>query len=307
MTGKPSSWDSCNASAGPRCCLQHRDSVSPGVQSLPPAALGQVPTQPGRLHGGLATYLNREPQEGTCVPLTSVWPVLHTRRLPPAPAGHQQMLHTCSPSERAPFPGRDRAPACVLRLRMGPHLPRAALSLPGALNPSVQSPSQIQPVPTLASRSPLLHSSGHRTGTRRRRTRVGGGALAGSRGGECLGMQRRGLSDICPGNYGGRGLQDAARRGTEGLVRDGGARRGRWVCDLVVRGSGTSPGEKGRAARVWKEDWTLVRDGDRRGWTRAACGRFERVTLGAGGGRARPEFCWNAEKGGLGTGTCGWV
>ena len=26
-------------------------------------------------------------------------------------AGHQQMLHTCSPSERAPFPGRDRAPS----------------------------------------------------------------------------------------------------------------------------------------------------------------------------------------------------
>ena len=110
-----------------------------------------------------------------------------------------------------------------------------------------------------------------------------------------------------PGNYGGRGLQDAARRGTEGLVRDGGASRGPQGCDLVVRGSGTSPGEKGRVARVWKEDWTLVRDGDRRGWTRAACGRFERVTLGAGGGRARPEFCWNAEKGGLGTGTCGWA
>ena len=38
------------------------------------------------------------------------------------------------------------------------------------------------------------------------------------------------------------------RRGTEGLVRDGGARRGRRGCDPVVRGLGTSPGEKGRAA-----------------------------------------------------------
>ena len=27
------------------------------------------------------------------------------------PAGHQQMLHARSPSERAPFPGRDRAPS----------------------------------------------------------------------------------------------------------------------------------------------------------------------------------------------------
>ena len=138
---------------------------------------------------------------------------------------------------------------------------------------------------------------------------MGGGALAGSRRGECLGTQWRGLSDICPGNlenYRGRSDQDAARRRTEGLVRDGGARSGRRGCDPVVRGSGTSPGEKGRAARVWKEDWPLVRRGDRRGWTRASCGRFEPGTLGAGAGRARAEFCWNTEKGGLGTGTCGW-
>ena len=29
--------------------------------------------------------------------------------------------------------------------------------------------------------------------------------------------------------------------------------------------------------------------------------------FGAGGGRTLAEFCWNAEKGGLGTGTCGWA
>ena len=92
-------------------------------------------------------------------------------------------------------------------------------------------------------------------------------------------------------------------RGRGGAGEAGGAVI-RWV---GARGSGTSPGEKGRAARVCKEDWTLVRSRDRRGWTGAARGRFERVTLGAGGGRARAEFRWNAEKGGLGTGTCGWA
>ena len=51
----------------------------------------------------------------------------------------------------------------------------------------------------------------------------------------------------------------------------------------------------------------LGSSGCRRGWTGGACGRFERVTLGAGRGRARAEFCWNAEKGGLGTGTCEWA
>ena len=140
----------------------------------------------------------------------------------------------------------------------------------------------------------------------------GGGCVGGvARGQMSWDAARRGRSDVCPGNlenFGGRSDQDAALGGTEGLVRDGGARRGRRGCDPVVRGSGsgTSPGEKRRAARVWKEGWTLVRGGDRRGWAGAAWGRFERVTLGAGGERARAEFCWNAEKGGLGTGTCGW-
>ena len=154
------------------------------------------------------------------------------------------------------------------------------------------------------------------------RTQDGDAPAEDPRGGGCVGgvargqmswdAERRGRSDVCPGNlenFGGRSDQDAALGGTEGLVRDGGARRGRRGGDPVVRGSGsgTSPGEKRRAARIWKEGWTLVRGGDRRGWAGAACGRFGRVTLGAGGGRAHAEFCWDAEKGGLGTGTCGWA
>ena len=68
------------------------------------------------------------------------------------------------------------------------------------------------------------------------------------------------------------------RRGTEGLVRDGGARRGQRGCDPVVRSSGTSPGETGRAARVWKEDWTLVRGaGERWGQERVDRSRLQEV------------------------------
>ena len=226
------------------------------------------------------------------------------------PAGHQQMLHTCSPSERAPFPGRDRAPTRVLGVRVGPHLPGAALGLPAALSPSVQSPSQIQPVPTLA-RGPLSPIPAD-TG----RGRTGGGPAWAeglwrvARGRMSWDAERRGRRDVCPGNlenFAGRSDQDAALGGTEGLVRDGGARRGRRGCDPVVRGSGsgTSPGEKRRAARVWKEGWTLVRGGDRRGWAGAACGRFGRVTLGAGGGRARAEFRWKQRREVWGRGPAG--
>ena len=65
--------------------LQRVTTVTPWPQaSCPTATLRQVPAQPGRLHRVSATCRDKEPQEGTCVPLTSVWPVLHTRRPSPS-------------------------------------------------------------------------------------------------------------------------------------------------------------------------------------------------------------------------------
>ena len=175
--------------------LQRFTTVTPSPQASGPFHLLRW----GRCPRSLDACTASRPPAGTGsrtkarVSLSPVCGPYYTRDARP-PAGHQQMLHTCSPSERAPFPGRDRAPSRVLRVRVGPHLPGAALGLPAALSPSVQSPSQIQPVPTLARRSPLVHPSGHGTGTRQRRTRVGGGALAGSCGGECHGTQSGGGS-----------------------------------------------------------------------------------------------------------------
>lgn len=95
-----------------------------------------------------------------------------------------------------------------------------------------------------------------------------------------------------------RTLPCEGRRGQEGRWDSGGASGARFP-QVGVGIRGRSAGEKGRAGRVWKEDWTLARGaGERRvwrGWTADAWGRFERVTLGAGGGRAPAEFGWNRE------------
>ena len=52
--------------------------------------------------------------------------------------------------------------------------------------------------PHAGPRSPLPHPSGHRTGTHRRRTRVGGGAVAGRAGANVLGRRAEGAERCLP-------------------------------------------------------------------------------------------------------------
>ena len=145
------------------------------TDTLSPQALGPFCLlRSGRCPRSLDACTASQPPAGTGSPrkarvsLSPVCSPYYTRDARP-PAGHQQMRHTCSPRDRAPSVSVRAAPA-----------PRCA-GLPAALSPSVQRPSQIQPVPTLARRSPLFHpaATGPQDGDTPRRTRVGGGALAG--------------------------------------------------------------------------------------------------------------------------------
>ena len=95
------------------------------TDTLSPQALGPFCLlRSGRCPRSLDACTASQPPAGTGSPrkarvsLSPVCGPYYTRDARPL-AGHQQMLHARSPSERAPFPGRDRALVHVLRVRWG--------------------------------------------------------------------------------------------------------------------------------------------------------------------------------------------
>ena len=86
--------------------LQRFTTVTPCPQASGPFHL----LRSGRRLCSLDACTASRPPAGTGSPrkarvsLSPVCGPYYTRDARP-PAGHQQMLHTCSPSERAPFPG----------------------------------------------------------------------------------------------------------------------------------------------------------------------------------------------------------
>ena len=225
------------------------------TDTLSPQALGPFCLlRSGRCPRSLDACTASQPPAGTGSPgkarvfLSPVCGPHYTRDARP-PAGHQQMRHTCSP--------RDRAPSVSVRAAPAPRCARPPCGPEPFGSEAFSDPARPHagpPVSSLPSRGHRTTGRGHAAEDPRGRRGVGG-----LRCSKRLGTESGGRCRVAgPG---------ASRTSKGGATRTlpGAGRRGREGCDPGRSGfpgsgfGGRSLSLKGRAARVWKEDWTLVR------------------------------------------------